>query len=409
MILQMVGIEHEKASVGIREQFAFQTHDGKEAMKFLKHTYELEGCVILSTCNRTELYVSTEEEKKDIFGMLCHAKHIDKNKFGHIYTERKNEEVIQHLFALSCGMKSKIFGEDQIITQVKQALALAREAETADIVLEKAFQMAVTAAKKVKSEVYITSVKTSVIENMMEMLKKEFGSLAELSCMVIGNGKIGRLACERLLEAGARVTVTLRQYKSGEIEVEDGCETIPYSDRYEKLPTCQVVVSATASPHHTIHYEDASPYLGDGKKRVYVDLAVPRDISERVKGFPSLTLYNVDDLGGIQQDKVNNEAVRRAFEIIEEYKQEYIVWNAFRSYVPIVQSIGRMSGLSAYKKIEKKLEQYVKTEQKYEVEQLMRGATEKVVTSLLYGLKDNIPVEVIAECLRVMENKLLEY
>lgn len=408
MVLQMVGIEHENASLEIREQFAFQTHDGKEAMSFLKNTYEIEGCVILSTCNRTELYVSTEEERDDLFEMLCRVKHIDNSKFCHIYIERKDEEAIQHLFELSCGMKSKIFGEDQIITQVKQALAVAREAETADVVLEKAFQMAVTAAKKTKSEVYITSVKTSIIENMMGALQKEFGSLENISCMVIGNGKIGRLACKRLLEAGAKVTVTLRQYKSGEIEVEDGCETIDYSDRYEKLPACQVVVSATASPHHTIHYEDACAYLGDGKERVYVDLAVPRDISVRLKGYPSLALYNIDDLGGVQQDKVNNEAVRRAFEIIEEYKQEYMVWNAFRSYVPIVQSIGRMSGLSAYKKIEKKLGQYVATEQKNEVEKLMRGATEKVVTSLLYGLKDNVSVEVIADCLCAMENKLLE-
>lgn len=305
-------------------------------------------------------------------------------------------------------MKSKIFGEDQIITQVNQALTLAREAETVDVVLEKAFQMAVTAAKKIKSEVYITCVKTSVIENMMENLQKELGSLEDIRCMVIGNGKIGRLACERLLEAGAKVTITLRQYKCGEIDVEDGCETIDYRERYEKIPACQVVVSATSSPHHTIHYDDAISFLGDGKKRVYIDLAVPRDISERLKEYPSLALYNIDDLGGVQQDKVNNEAVRRALEIIEEYKQEYMVWNAFRGYVPIVQSIGRMSGLSAYRKIDKKLGKYVAAEQKNEVEQLMRGATEKVVTSLLYGLKDNVPVEVIADCLRAMENKLLD-
>lgn len=406
MVLQMMGIEHETVPLEIREQFSFQTHDGKEAMIFFKNTYEIEGCVILSTCNRTELYVSTEEERNDLFEMLCKVKHIDKDKFRHIYIERKDEEAIQHLFELSCGMKSKIFGEDQIITQVKQALAMAREAETADVVLEKAFQMAVTAAKKTKSEVYITSVKTSVIENMMETLQKEFGNLEDISCMVIGNGKIGRLACKKLLEAGAKVTVTLRQYKEGEIEVEEGCNTIDYVDRYEMLPACQVVVSATASPHHTIHYEDASAYLGDEKKRVYVDLAVPRDISVRVKGYPSLTLYNIDDLGGVQQDKVNNEAVKRAFEIIEEYKQEYKVWNAFRSYVPIVQSIGRMSALSAYKKVEKKLGQYIAMEQKNEVEQLMRGATEKVVTSLLYGLKDNVPVEIIAECLCAMEKNL---
>ena len=103
MGLQMIGIEHEKVLLEIREQFAFQTHEGKEAMGFLKDTYEIEGCVILSTCNRTELYVSAEEERNDLFEMLCGVKHIDNSKFDHIYIERKEEEAIQHLFELSCA------------------------------------------------------------------------------------------------------------------------------------------------------------------------------------------------------------------------------------------------------------------------------------------------------------------
>ena len=128
-------------------------------MEYIQSEYELNGVILLSTCNRTELYVSTDETIEDLFELLCAAKKVSKEQYQNYAIERRGQEAIDHLFQLACGMKSKIFGEDQIISQVKTALLQAREAETTDTYLEKVFQTAIATAKKVKTEVMLSAIK----------------------------------------------------------------------------------------------------------------------------------------------------------------------------------------------------------------------------------------------------------
>lgn len=412
MGIQMIGIEHEKAVLEQREVFSFHMHTAKEAMKQIVNQYEIDGCIIISTCNRTELYISAEEEIENLWEILCKVKGTDfaeyEQRQEEIAIERKEQEAVRHLFLLTCGMKSKIFGEDQIITQVKDALAWAREAESTDIVLEKLFQMAVTAAKKVKTQVHLTAVQTSVIENMVKVLWKHFASLEEISCLVIGNGEIGRLAVRRLLDMGADVTMTLRQYKTKEIEIPEGCQVIDYHSRYEYLSQFQVIISGTSSPHHTIKLEEVQDILEDGMQRVMIDLAVPRDISSKIAECPDTILYNIDSLGGVAKDEVNNTAVAKAMEIIVDYETEFSTWNAFRTYIPLIQAVGHWAGLNTYKRIEKKMKKITEPETQETIEKLVRGASEKMVASMLYGLKENLPREYWQECLSAIENIMLK-
>uniref|UniRef100_UPI00286F1E87 glutamyl-tRNA reductase n=1 Tax=Anaerosporobacter sp. TaxID=1872529 RepID=UPI00286F1E87 len=311
MDIQMVGIDHSKASIEYREQVSFTYHEATTAMNQIMQWYpeEITGCILLSTCNRTELYISCEDEGIEPYEILCRIKGIDPAQYQDLNTQRRGKAVVEHLFLLACGLKSKVFGEDQIITQVKDALANAREAETTDIVLEKLFQMAITAAKKVKASVHLTAVNASVVENMIAVLTKEFSTIEGLPCLVIGNGEIGRLAATRLLQSNAKVTMTLRQYKSREVNIPLGVHCIDYQERYEVLPNMSIVVSATTSPHHTIRYEDAYEILDDGKKRVLIDMAVPRDISRRLSELENIQVYNIDSLGGVSTETINNQSV----------------------------------------------------------------------------------------------------
>lgn len=407
MAVQMIGIDHSKASIAHRELFSFHMHEAKEAMKALMERYELEGCVMISTCNRTEVYISVEEERDNLMHMLCELKGIEDLDYKSIATIREGDEVIKHLFELSCGMKSKIFGEDQIITQVKTALTWARDVGTADVILEKLFQTAITAAKKVKTEVHLTGVQTSVIENMIKIIKDGQGNLNDKVCLVIGNGEIGRLAAKRLVEEGANVTMTLRQYKTREVQIPAGCHVIAYQDRYAHLQKFDVIVSGTSSPHHTIKYEDAHTLLQDGKKRIMIDLAVPRDISSTFSNVDDVALYNIDDLGGISKEEVNSKAVDVAMEIIDKYFEEFKTWLGFRQYVPMIQTVGHAAGLDVYKRIEKKMKKTVAPTAYSEIEQSVRSASEKMVTSILYGLKEYLSQEQWHDCLSAIENIVL--
>lgn len=431
--IKMAGIEHEKAAMEDRELFAFSSHTCTLAMKYIKENYGI-PCILISTCNRTELWINLEElsEQENVispFKILCSLKQVSEERFQDIAVEREGEEAVMHLFRLSCGMKSKIFGEDQIITQVKNALSLARESETVDTVLEKLFQSAVTAAKKVKTQVKLLSRKPSVVELMLERLyqdlsftenrqekikeqKKDLSkkqNLRDISCLVIGNGEIGRLAASRLLEEGAKVTMTLRQYKNHSAVIPDGCRIIPYQERLKGLEVYTVIVSTTASPHYTLHYEDTKPILNDNKKRILFDLAMPRDISFRLSELSNLTLYNIDSLGGIKKEEAEKEELDQAERILSHYFLEYKRWYYFRDFVPIVYGISRAAAVEVYKRLEhpfKKLKD--SDEEKAALEKMAKGAVERVVSSMLYGLREHLSIELWEECFHAIEDSILD-
>ena len=172
MSIQMLGIDHTKASIDVRTVFSFTRKNIAESLQKWMTIPQLTGCVIISTCNRMEIWASTAEEV-DLFSLLCNEKGVDPEDYREYVICRKDREAVLHLFELSCGLQSRILGEDQIITQVKDALVLAREQQAADHVLEVLFRMAVTAAKKVKTEVVLSDGNSTAIHHAIRMLKDE--------------------------------------------------------------------------------------------------------------------------------------------------------------------------------------------------------------------------------------------
>lgn len=408
MQVQMIGIDYEKADLDTRSLFSFHHHASFEGMLYLKETYKLGGVVILSTCNRTEVYISTEERRTDLLDMVCSLKDISPDKYRDMVVERTGQEAIDHLFQLACGMKSKVFGEDQIITQVKIALSDAREAQTADRNLEKVFQAAITAAKKVKSTVHLTAIKTSVVEQMKEALYKEKKNLCGVRCLVIGNGEIGRLAASCMVEEGAEVTVTVRNYKTRQVEIPKGCKTLDYADRYAHLQEFEIIISATASPHHTIKYEDCAHLLQDGKHRYLVDLAVPRDISSRFREEDYVTTYDIDRLGSVSEMLKDDKAVALAMDIIREQEEKLSSQKEMQEYVELIQAIGDMGADVSYKRIKKQVNKVLSEEAKPVVEEQIRLGTKKTITSLLFDIRKYMEEEQWQSCLSVIKQVLSE-
>ena len=155
MSISMIGIDYNKANVDIRAMFSFTKKNATAAMERLKKIPGIQGCVILSTCSRMELWASTKADwNGTLLEELCKIKEVDPTQYGEYFVERNEEEAVDHLFHLTSGLKSMILAEDQIITQVKDALTLAREAFVTDNVLEVLFRKAVTAGKKVKTNVF---------------------------------------------------------------------------------------------------------------------------------------------------------------------------------------------------------------------------------------------------------------
>ncbi len=402
MKIQMAGIDHNKAAVEYRELFSFTQMAAEKAMKLLKDHYGVQGCVLLSTCNRTELWVSGDTALSPA-ELLCRLKGMSYQEYSNYFTMRSGKEAAEHLYLLTCGMKSRVFGEDQIITQVKDSLTLARECGSADSVLERLFRGAITTAKKVKTNVRISASDQSVADKMLEALNQHFDQLNGVHCMVIGNGEMGRLAAKTLVEAGCLVYMTLRRYKMGDVIIPGGCRVVNYEDRLEHLKEMQVIVSATTSPHHTLKYEETA-HLLQGTRHVLIDLAVPRDISSRLGNIPGITLYDIDKLGISPPQDRQKEEIDKAHGMIGEELEEFCSWYEFRDLVPVIQRIETLAAADMNSRVYKTIGSLeLDDEERRELQELVENASMKVVGKLVFGLREHLSRDKWKDCIESLE------
>lgn len=404
MSIFMLGIDHNMAPVDIRALFAFTRKNTGEALLKLKKEPGICGCIILSTCNRLELWVSTEEnEKPELYQWLCRLKGIEGEEYRKYFISRENEEAVEHLFYLTSGLKSQILGEDQILTQVKDALSFAREEFTTDSVLEVLFRMAVTAGKKIKTEVPFSHGNPSVIHQAIRFLEEGGYHVRNKVCMVIGNGEMGKMAAQTLREAGADVTVTIRQYRSGVVNIPVGCSRINYGERMDYLPECDLVVSATASPNCTLLKEQIEG-LDLKKQIIFIDLAVPRDMEPGIGEIEGAELYTIDDFKLSGPSAATLQSMEQAEAIIQEEIDDFYVWYQGRALIPRIQEIKEDAVTDLNLRLHKILGKLPLSEQeRKDLEASIDTAAGKVVTKMIFGLRDTLETDAFIDCVEGLE------
>ena len=338
-----------------------------------------------------------------LLSFLCREKEVPEEEYREYFITREGREAVEHLFYLTSGLKSQILAEDQIITQVKDALTLSRDAYCTDGVLEVLFRMAVTAAKKVKTEVVFSRANTSVIHQAIDRLENQGFSIQGKTCMVIGNGEMGKVTALALKEAGADVTVTVRQYRSGIVTIPQGCERINYGDRMELLPKCDLVVSATASPNCTITkelFENAEvPH-----HVILIDLAVPRDIDPEVGELQNVTLYDIDSFKIDAASPRLRASMQKAGAILDEQMSEFYNWFSGRDVFPRIQDIKTEAVEDLNARILKILKKTPMEDS--DREKLLKAidtAAGKVVNKMIFGLRDSLEQDAFMECVAGLE------
>ena len=405
MSIFMIGIDHNKASVDVRALFSFTKKAAGEAMLAFKELDGIHGCVILSTCNRMEVWVSAQKDwdADRLYGQLCALRQVSGGPYRGYFVSRKEREAVEHLFYLTSGLKSQILGEDQILTQVKDALSLAREAFSTDGVLEVLFRMAVTAGKRIKTEVAFHRADPSVIHQAIRTLQQKGFDVQGRRCMVIGNGEMGKMAAQTLTEAGGDVTVTIRQYRSGMVNIPQGCQRIDYGRRMELVPQCDLVVSATASPNLTLR-EELFKEIALTKPLILIDLAVPRDIETGLGEWEGITLYDMDSFRVSETDPGMEESFQQADGIVREQMDEFYQWLEGRDVIPRIQKIQSESVRDLDLRIHKVLQKTPMEEaDRQKLAQTIEKAAGKVVNKLIFGLRDNLEKEVFLECVAGLE------
>ena len=324
----MAGLDHNRSNLETREMFALNKENAAKAQLQLKASFNVGGCVVISTCNRTELYASVNDSREfSAAEALFEVLNMNSNEYGRYFTERKNEEAFMHLCRVASGIDSQIMGDDQIITQAREALELARSIKCTDSYMETMFKRAIQAAKAIKTNVVLKSLGIDSVPGKTVAKLKELYSLSGMAAVVIGNGQIGRLVAERLLREKARVMITLREYKKGIIVIPDGADTIDYGERYSAIEQADLVVSATSSPHYTITRNDYD--MLPQSQRIMVDLAVPRDIEPSIRDVPGVALLTIDDIS-FDNRRVPSDSIAKIERIISEHADKYCRWKAFK-------------------------------------------------------------------------------
>lgn len=407
MDIYMTGINYSNAELEYREMFSLTLDQQSRISKKLINSGMAKGCIFLSTCNRTELWISgnnplaidffINEVLEDYEFELIIRKNIEKR-----FIVRKGEEAIDYLLELACGIHSQIFGEDQILSQLKAATDDARENGYIDSILETLFRTAVTGAKKVKTEVILTNKNRSLPESIVSQLEERYGKLREKSCLVIGNGEMGRLMASRLVQAGAKVEMTLRQYKKTQAFIPFGSGVVLYEERYNGIEEKEFIFSATRSPHHTIKFEEIKNLLKRDKNYCFIDMALPRDIDSRIKELNNVTLLHIDDFG--VRAECAEEDLEAAREILLEYKQDFINWYHIRTLAPKVNEISEVVGELTDCKLTKVYKNInISEDDKCFLQSSVQAATKKAVSKLIFGLRENMEIEQYNQLLQALE------
>lgn len=393
MVIMMAGLDYSRASIELREQLSFtRAQAGALAGRVRQQVRGVLGAVLLSTCNRTELYLSCERgESPEPGEVLCRMVGLDYLPFADSFVTRRGSGAARHLMEVAGGLKSQIWGEDQILTQVKGAIALAREYGAADPVLEALFRNAAAAGKEIKSKVRLTGVSTSAAARAVEVLRRELGELAGKRALVIGNGEMGRLSCALLRDAGCAVTMTLRTYRHGETVVPAGCGVASYDERLEAMEGVDILLSATTSPHYTV---TAGQLLAlSDRPRYVVDLAMPRDVEPAAADVPGVTLYNVDTLGcGVRRDKVPGPVL----DILDDYMGRFYEWHNYRKCLPCIEELKTA--------ITERVLNYPEAEEGIDSEDMAQLAVSTAVDLLTGGLKEKFGPEDLERCLAKIRN-----
>ncbi|MCD8021284.1 MAG: glutamyl-tRNA reductase [Clostridiales bacterium] len=350
MDIQIISISHKIAPLRIREMFAFTKEQQISMMRKLTESLEISECVVLSTCNRTEMYVYAESESTGVVYnqmedvLLECAGAGDEEDIGNYLLFFHGKKAIHHLFQVAAGLDSMVIGEDQILGQVKEAHKQAREAGTTGVYLNTFFRMAVTSAKKVKTDTDLSRTSVSTATLAVKVAEERLGTLKGKKVMIIGaTGKIGGIVLMNILSLNeAEVYVTTRSNKV--VSTKHGQTnflTIEYEDRYDYIDAMDVVISATSSPHYPLTVTRINKALATDKTSVFVDLAVPMDIDAKIRSVDGVSYYNIDDFTRIARENNQKKLMeaQAATGILDEYELQFEQWMVFQKSLPVMAKV----------------------------------------------------------------------
>lgn len=310
MQLTVLGLNHRTAPVEIRERFNFSNDRVAIILRRLRNYDNIPEAMLLSTCNRTELYMVIENPHEAIPFIKSLLKHLAGEHYQSEYFYNLNgTNCVKHLFRVASSLDSLIVGEGQILSQIKNAYHIARINGMTDTILNTIMNKAIAVGKRVRTETKIAYSSVSVSSAAVDLAIKILGDLSKAQILVVGAGHMSELTAQHLLDKGAQtICVSNRHYERAQDLADKFHGTaIPYRAMFEHAADADIIITSTGAPHYVLTAENLGPLLPkrNGRPLILIDIAVPRDVDPRLADVDGVTIYNIDDLEGVVDTNKN--------------------------------------------------------------------------------------------------------
>ncbi len=386
-----VGLNHRSAPIEVREKMSFHPSQMGQALSDLIKYPGLHGIVILSTCNRLEIYAATTDIEIGISSIkrfLAHHGEIEEKRVEQYLYVHTLYDAVRHLFRVVSGLDSMILGETQILGQVATAYEQAYETKVTNKVINVFFQNALTVGKRVRTETLIDQHPVSISYTAVELAEQKFGELCGKIILILGAGEMSALTAKHLVSAGASsVLVSNRSYDRAVLLAKEfSGQAVRFDQMDEYLSQVDIVISATASKHFVLLPDRLEQVVRHRKGRplLLIDIAVPRDIHPDVRDLDGVTLYDIDDLQGVvdKHHHARELAAILADKIIDEEMAQFLKWHNSLYVIPTIVAFQQKAEQIKEAQLNRALERMGGLTEKQE--KAVRSMANSIVNQLLH-------------------------
>jgi len=350
MEILVVGLSHNTASIELRERLSIPEGDLPKPLDMLGDSAELVERMLLSTCNRVEVYAVTEGRVETaaeaIADCLAAYRNVDRSEFADKLYTRVAADAVRHVFRVTSSLDSMVVGEPQILGQVKASYSIAQAREATGIILNNLLEQAFHVAKRIRTETGIANSAVSVSSAAVELARKIFGDLSGRSVLIIGAGEMAELALRHLLDDGVRsILVANRSYdRAVALAQQYHGRAVTFEGFRQEMVGADIVISATSAPHVILKKEDVETIIQQRRHRpiFLIDIAAdPRNIDPACNEVDNVYLYNIDDLQSVVQANLaeRKREAERGEAIIEREVSVYLHWLRSLDVVPTIVSL----------------------------------------------------------------------
>ncbi|MDC0206524.1 glutamyl-tRNA reductase [Nitrospinae bacterium] len=396
--LILVGVNHKTTPVEIREKLAFTQVKIEASLSQLVSSPEIIENIILSTCNRVEIYARVENTDRGIQllqDFICDYHGISRGNLDQYFYSYCDNQAVEHLFRVSSSLDSMVLGEAQILGQVKDAYSTARSFSSTGMVLNQLFEKAFNVAKKVREETGISERGVSISSAAVELAKKIFEDLENHSVMLVGTGEMAELAAKHLISYGVKtVYVASRTYERAAALAKslNGC-ALDFESFKEEMHRADIIITSTAAPTFIVNEEMISTAIQKRKNKpiFLIDIAVPRDIAPEVNELENVYLYDIDDLQNVVNANMEErqKEAESAMEIINQEVTKFNYWFSTLDAIPtIVEMRNRAEDMRAFE-VDKTLKnmEHLTSDDKEAINQLTQSLVKKILHKPTINLK----------------------